>query len=149
MRPTFEHCIRCTICVENCPVFKVNPEYPGPKQAGPGAQRFRIDGEKSIDKWINMCTQCRRCEQVCPYEVNPAELILKAQIKYTKENKKELLKLMFANYFHIGKLASVFAPIANFFTSSKPGKYLMGLIGLRKDIPFPKQVRFFSFYLSA
>ncbi|HAR49650.1 MAG TPA: hypothetical protein DCR81_06040, partial [Smithella sp.] len=26
----YEHCIRCTICVENCPVFRVNPDFPGP-----------------------------------------------------------------------------------------------------------------------
>ena len=66
MRKSFEHCIRCTICVENCPVFKVNSSYPGPKQAGPDAARFRIDGEKSIDKWINMCTQCRDVNRHVP-----------------------------------------------------------------------------------
>jgi len=38
MKASFENCIRCTICVENCPVFKANPEYPGPKQAGPDAE---------------------------------------------------------------------------------------------------------------
>ena len=34
----FEHCIRCTICVENCPVFRVNPDFV-PKQAGPTLAR--------------------------------------------------------------------------------------------------------------
>ena len=80
----------------------------------------------------------QRCEQACPYSVNPAELILKAQIKYSKENKKEFLKLLFSNYFYVGKLASVSAPIANLITSSRSGKKVMGFLGLRKDIQFPE-----------
>ena len=63
---TYEHCIRCTICVENCPVFRVNPAFPGPKQAGPDAQRFRSDREKSADEWVLLCSQCKRCEMACP-----------------------------------------------------------------------------------
>lgn len=68
---TFEHCIRCTICVESCPVFRVQPEFPGPKQAGPDAQRFRIGREKSIDDWVLLCSQCKRCEMACPCGVEP------------------------------------------------------------------------------
>jgi len=70
MKESFENCIRCTICVENCPVFKVNPEYPGPKQAGPDAERFRLDGIETVDKWITHCTQCKRCDFACPYGHN-------------------------------------------------------------------------------
>ena len=29
----FEHCIKCTVCTTACPVSRVNPRYPGPKQA--------------------------------------------------------------------------------------------------------------------
>src|SRR5690606_26438990 len=68
----FEHCIRCTICVENCPVFRVNPAFPGPKQAGPDAQRFRSQREKSVDEWVLLCSQCKRCEMSCPCGVEPA-----------------------------------------------------------------------------
>ena len=30
----FESCIKCTVCTTTCPVSRVNPRYPGPKQAG-------------------------------------------------------------------------------------------------------------------
>ncbi|MDA3810061.1 MAG: anaerobic glycerol-3-phosphate dehydrogenase subunit C [Spirochaetaceae bacterium] len=138
MTPTYEHCIRCTICVENCPVFKVNPEYPGPKQAGPDAMRFRIDGEEKVDKWISLCTQCRRCEQVCPYDVKPASLILESQIEYVKKNGAVPTQVMFSNFHFISHLASFFAPIANFATSLTIVKKMMKVFGLRDDIPFPK-----------
>lgn len=138
MRQTYEHCIRCTICVENCPVFKVNPAYPGPKQAGPDASRFRLEGEKKVDKWISLCTQCRRCSQVCPHGVDPASLILKAQIEYTEDNGAAPTQLLFSNFHGISRLASTFAPIANFATSLTVVKKIMKLAGLRDDIPFPK-----------
>ena len=32
----FEQCIKCTVCTVYCPVAAVNPDYPGPKQAGAG-----------------------------------------------------------------------------------------------------------------
>jgi glycerol-3-phosphate dehydrogenase subunit C len=72
---TFEHCVRCTICVENCPVYKVEPGFPGPKQSGPDAQRFRLDGEKSVDQWVKYCSQCRRCQIACPYGVDQMILV--------------------------------------------------------------------------
>ena len=37
----FEQCIKCTICTVYCPVAAANPDYPGPKQAGPAGERLR------------------------------------------------------------------------------------------------------------
>ncbi len=142
MAVSYEHCIRCTICVENCPVFKVNPEYPGPKQAGPDAMRFRIHNEKNVDSWITLCTQCRRCEQVCPYDVKPASLILEAQLQYVDEHGPTASQILFSNFHVISRLASLFAPIANFMNSLTFVKTAMNWLGLRKDIPFPT----FSFH---
>ncbi|EIZ7885948.1 anaerobic glycerol-3-phosphate dehydrogenase subunit C, partial [Salmonella enterica] len=38
----FESCIKCTVCTTACPVSRVNPGYPGPKQAGPDGERLRL-----------------------------------------------------------------------------------------------------------
>ena len=38
----FEQCIKCTICTVYCPVAAANPDYPGPKQAGPDGERLRL-----------------------------------------------------------------------------------------------------------
>lgn len=142
MAESYERCIRCTICVENCPVFKVNPEYPGPKQAGPDAMRFRMQKEKKVDSWVTMCTQCRRCEQVCPHDVKPASLILEAQLNYVDEKGPTASQILFSNFQLISTLASFFAPLANFIASLPFVKIVMNWFGVRKDIPFPK----FSFF---
>ena len=31
---SFEQCLKCTVCTVYCPMVAVNPDYPGPKQAG-------------------------------------------------------------------------------------------------------------------
>ena len=137
MKSSFENCIRCTICVENCPVFKANPEYPGPKQAGPDAERFRLDGIETVDKWITHCTQCKRCDFSCPYGVDPSKLILNAQIRYVRENRKTLPQILFSNFHYIARLGSLFSVITNFITSLSIAGKVFKLAGLRSDIPFP------------
>lgn len=66
----YEHCIRCTICVENCPVFRVNPDFRVPSRRLLDAQRFRMEREKSVDKWVLLCSQCKRCNMACPCGVS-------------------------------------------------------------------------------
>ena len=133
----FEHCIRCTICVENCPVFRVNPEFPGPKQAGPDSQRFRMTGEKSVDSWVSLCSQCKRCEVACPYGVNPAEIILNAQIKYAGEHMRSPVAIMFANNFYLGTLGSLAAPIANRIAATGIARKIFNFAGISTYMPFP------------
>ncbi len=134
----FEHCVRCTLCVENCPVFKVNPAFPGPKQSGPDAQRFRMDGERSVDEWVKLCSQCMRCEVACPYGVNVSEIILKAQIKYSREHFSPVTAHLFANTHYLGKIGSAAAYLTNAMTSSNFVKGALKLFGLSSQVPLPE-----------
>ena len=134
----FEHCIRCTICVENCPVMRVNPDFPGPKQAGPDAQRFRLDREKTEDEWVLLCSQCKRCEMACPCGVEPAEIILKAQQIYGMGHLRTAAHLLFANNYYLSVLGSLTAPLANRIAATKVGKKIFSAMGIATYIPFPK-----------
>jgi len=134
----YEHCIRCTICVENCPVFRANPEFPGPKQAGPDAQRFRSEKEKAQDGWVLLCSQCKRCEMACPCGVEPAQIILREQQRYGKEHPQTATHLLFANNYYLSTLGSLTAPVANFIASSKIGKQIFDRMGISTYMPFPQ-----------
>lgn len=134
----YEHCIRCTICVENCPVFRVNPAFPGPKQAGPDAQRFRTGGEKSVDDWVMLCSQCKRCDMACPCGVEPAQIILREQHRYAMEHPRKAAHLLFANNYYLSALGSITAPLANKIASTKIGKRIFHQMGIATYIPFPK-----------
>lgn len=134
----FEHCIRCTICVENCPVLRVNPDFPGPKQAGPDAERFRSDREKAEDEWVLLCSQCKRCEMACPCGVEPAQIILRAQQRYGLEHPRTPAHLLFANNYYLSTLGSLTAPLANRIAATKVGKKIFSAMGIATYIPFPK-----------
>ena len=134
----FEHCIRCTICVENCPVFRVNPSFPGPKQAGPDAERFRSEKDKTVDHWVMLCSQCKRCDMACPCGVEPAQIILRAQQRYGSEHPRSAAHLLFANNFYLSRLGSVTAPLANRFAGAGIGKKILRRAGITTYIPFPE-----------
>lgn len=134
----FEHCIRCTICVENCPVLRVNPDFPGPKQSGPDAQRFRMEREKAVDEWVLLCSQCKRCEMSCPCGVEPAQIILQAQQRYGLQHYRTLAYLLFANNYYLSALGSLTAPIANTLARTAIGKKIFRAMGIATYIPFPK-----------
>ena len=67
---SFENCIKCTVCTTACPVSRVNPGYPGPKQAGPDGERLRLKDGALYDEALKYCINCKRCEVACPSDVN-------------------------------------------------------------------------------
>lgn len=53
---SFENCIKCTVCTTACPVSRVNPGYPGPKQAGPDGERLRLKDGALYDEALNIAS---------------------------------------------------------------------------------------------
>lgn len=80
----FEQCIKCTVCTVYCPVVPVNPNYPGPKQAGPDGERLRLKRGEFFDEALKYCLNCKRCEVACPSNVKIGDIIQSARIKYSK-----------------------------------------------------------------
>ena len=76
---SFESCIKCTACTAVCPVSKQNPLYPGPKQAGPDGERFRLKSAAFYDEALKYCTNCKRCEVACPSDVKIGDLFVRAR----------------------------------------------------------------------
>ena len=109
----FEECIKCTICTVYCPVTAVNADFPGPKQAGPDGERYRLKKPLFYDETLKYCLNCKRCEVACPNNVKIGDIIQAARIKYST-HKPSLRDAMLANTDFVGSMASVFAPIVNF-----------------------------------
>ena len=115
-RHNFEECTKCTVCTAYCPVLQVNPLYPGPKQAGPDGERLRLKDPYFFNYALKYCLNCKRCEVACPSEVNVADLIQSARIRYDKSPTK-LRDRILASTDLMGKLARPVAPIVNGVTS--------------------------------
>ncbi len=126
---SFESCIKCTACTAVCPVSKQNPLYPGPKQAGPDGERFRLKSAAFYDEALKYCTNCKRCEVACPSDVKIGDLIVRARNNHLKEQKKSLIHKLrdavLSNTDIMGKLNTPFAPVVNTITGLKATKFLL------------------------
>ena len=134
----FEQCIKCTICTVYCPVAAVNPNYPGPKQAGPDGERLRLKKFNFYDESLKYCINCKRCEVACPSNVKIGDIIQAARIKYSKKQPK-LLDYILANTDLVGTLSTPFAPIVNTTLGLKPVKAILdGVMKIDHRRTFPK-----------
>lgn len=121
----FEQCIKCTICTVYCPVAAANPDYPGPKQAGPDGERLRLKQPDFYDNALKYCMNCKRCEVVCPSNVRIGDIIQAARIKYGPQRNTSLRNFVLSNTDLVGSLATPFAPIVNSAVALKPVRYVM------------------------
>lgn len=134
----FEQCIKCTICTAYCPVSAVNPNYPGPKQAGPDGERMRLKEQSYFDESLKLCLNCKRCEVACPSNVKIGDIIQSARIKYGPK-KFKLRDFILANTDLMGTMVTPFAPIANFALGLKPTKLVLdGVLKIDHHRTFPK-----------
>ncbi|GKX48428.1 anaerobic glycerol-3-phosphate dehydrogenase subunit GlpC [Pectobacterium carotovorum] len=121
---SFEDCIKCTVCTTYCPVSRVNPLYPGPKQAGPDGERLRRKDPALYDDALKYCTNCKRCEVACPSDVKIGDIIQRAKATHSS-NKPTLRDAILSHTDFMGSIATPFAPLVNTATSLKPVRQLL------------------------
>lgn len=89
-----EKCIKCGLCKELCPVFKILRE----EQSSPRGHAILLSN-KIFDKIVFDCTLCKACEEKCPMNLKLCKAITKArEVLNLKdeghpENKKMLKKI--------------------------------------------------------
>lgn len=131
-------CIRCAACMAVCPVSRVTPLFPGPKQAGPGAQRFRKLDDPSVDGWIDLCIGCHLCDLVCSSGVPISELNLIAKAKYLDEKGRPLRDWLLTHSYLFSGLASLFSAITNLLLNNRVVKWIADAflnIDRRRQLP--------------
>lgn len=120
----FESCIKCTVCTVYCPVAAVNPDYPGPKQAGPDGERLRLKAPGFYDEALEYCLNCKRCEVACPSNVRIGDIIQSARIKFGRK-KPGIREHLLARTDLVGSLATPLAPAVNAAVNAAPVKFVM------------------------
>lgn len=133
----FEQCMKCSICTVYCPMMEVNPAFPGPKQAGPDGERYRLKDPLFFDKALKYCLNCKRCEVACPSGVKIGDIIQTAIVTYGR-TAPVLRDRMLANTDLVGRAASALAPVVDTVVSSRPAKALMDCtLGIDHRRTFP------------
>ena len=120
----FESCIKCTVCTTTCPVSRVNPRSPGPKQAGPDGERLRLKDGALYDEALKYCINCKRCEVACPSDVKIGDIIQRARAQYGQQ-KPTLRDAILSHTDLMGSVSTPFAPLVNAATSLKPVRQLL------------------------
>jgi glycerol-3-phosphate dehydrogenase subunit C len=131
-------CIRCATCMAICPVSRVTPLFPGPKQAGPGAERFRRSDGPPVDQWIDLCIGCHLCDMVCSSGVNISELNLVAKAKYLDEKGRPFRDWVLSQIHLLGWFGSLFSYVSNPVLRSRIIKWALDAllnIDRRRDLP--------------
>lgn len=120
----YEQCLKCSICTVYCPVSTVEPEYPGPKHAGPDLLRYRLKDPDFFNETLKLCLNCKRCEVACPHGVKVGDIIQAARIEYSTHT-PGLRDRMLASTDFVGSMATLVAPLTNFFLGLKPAKAVL------------------------
>ena len=131
-------CIRCAACTAVCPVSRVTPLFPGPKQAGPGAERFRKPWDPSVDEWIDLCIGCHLCDMACSSGVNISELNLIAKAKYLDEKGRPLRDWLLTHSYLFSGIASLLSTITNLLLKNRAVKWMADAflsIDRRRELP--------------
>jgi glycerol-3-phosphate dehydrogenase subunit C len=131
-------CIRCAACMAVCPVSRVTPLFPGPKQAGPGAERLRRPEDFSADEWMDLCIGCHLCDMVCSSGVAISDLNLIAKAKYLDEKGRPFRDWLLTHVYLYGWLGSLLSPLVNLILGNPFIKRVMEAIlriERRRDLP--------------
>jgi glycerol-3-phosphate dehydrogenase subunit C len=139
LRSSLDHCVKCTICETVCPVSNVTPLFPGPKYAGPQAERFRAHGQPPGESSVDYCSGCGLCTMSCPQGVKIAELNAHARYAVKQHKGVPLRDRLITRPTVLGRLGTPVAPLANAILRFRPTRVLgERLLGVHRDAPVPK-----------
>ncbi len=139
---TLDRCIKCNICITECPVANVTELFPGPKYEGPQAARFRGGNQESPDHSVDYCSGCRVCNMVCPTGVKIAEINARARAVMVKDGemgfRNRLRNNILARPELLGRLGQPVAPLANAVLSFGPARWVgEKLLGVHRAAAVP------------
>jgi len=131
---TLDFCIKCNICVTECPVAAVTDKFPGPKYEGPQAARFRQPNQPLTDFSVDYCSGCRVCNMVCPTGVRIAEINARARAEMVRKGafgwRTRLRNNLLARSELLGKVGQPIAPLANALLQNPLGRLAAELTGI-------------------
>ena len=125
MKSKIDQCIKCSICNAYCPVLKATGLFPGPKLAGPDAERFRLKGKTIPAAWLEFCDYCKICERVCPHNVPIRELHLRSRLALGKTQKPSFRDWLLAHGYLLEKLGSWGSPFSNWINRRSFFRWLL------------------------
>ncbi len=138
VRQTMDACTKCGICQAHCPVAAATEAFPGPKYAGPQAQRFRVIGVHD-EHSAALCSGCGVCTSVCPNDVAIADIIALAKADMVQRHGVRLGQRLLNRPDTVGTIGGYLPRLGNFLLSSRAARLLAErLFGIDRAAPLPR-----------
>ncbi|WP_457622258.1 (Fe-S)-binding protein [Persephonella sp.] len=126
-------CVKCSACRSVCPTYSVVKEERSSPRGRLALAEAVIDGilplNDDIARQWNECAMCRRCEWICPNEVEYKEIMFRARYKADKKIKEPVKT---AVYKGLATFGTVISKISMKFAPSLMKAY--GTV-FKKDVP--------------
>lgn len=111
-------CVKCSACRSVCPTYSVVKEERSSPRGRLALAEAVIDGilplTDDIARQWNECAMCRRCEWICPNEVEYKEIMFRARYKADKKIKEPVKTAVYKGLASFGtaisKISMKFAP---------------------------------------
>ena len=124
-----EQCYGCGLCLSRepdlrmCPVFRAVGEELGSSRAKANILHFWATGQlddkdfESADfrKFLDLCVNCKMCQQQCPSGVDISKLMTMARAEYVRRKGLRRAEFVLSHNRYLSILGSIFSPISNFF----------------------------------
>lgn len=81
---SFEACLTCGLCSSGCPASGLANMDP---RKFIRMAMLGMDEELSTTPWVWLCTQCKRCQHVCPMNIDISQLVFYARGNWPEEKK--------------------------------------------------------------
>jgi len=136
---SMDRCTKCGICHAYCPVAAATGDFPGPKYAGPQAQRFRVI-QHGTELSPMLCSGCGICTSVCPNGVSITDIITlaKADIVETSTGVSAGQRLLNRPDL-IGRVSGTFPWLSNLLLANPLVRKIASVaFGIHPDAPLPK-----------
>lgn len=140
-----DNCTACASCNVACPVAAATREFPGPKLAGPAAERFRLGGSP-VDQTLGFCTNCKNCDISCPAGVPISTLNMLARAEYHKKSSRSLRDWLLAHGELLAKMATPVQALANFGMTNPLTRRLLKTLGVQRTPPAYAPATFYRLY---
>jgi len=146
-------CNGCGLCrthnegLRLCPVFRaMGDELATPRAKATildywatGQLDDKVTESSEFRKLLDLCINCKACQQQCPSRVDVSKLMGAARARYVKRKGLRRAELTLSNNRLLSLAGSTIAPLANFVTSSPvTGWALEKLLGLDRSRNLPK-----------
>jgi glycerol-3-phosphate dehydrogenase subunit C len=138
IRQSMDACTKCGICQAHCPVAAVTEMFPGPKYAGPQAQRFRVIGVHD-EHSAALCSGCGICTSVCPNDVAITDIIALAKADMATQHGVGFGQRLLNRPDTVGKIGGWLPWLGNALLSNRVARILAErLFGIDRAAPLPR-----------